>query len=45
MFLLAIHEGPRGLYPQLCRQGEGEGLVAVILVMLHYHSRKEGCKV
>jgi len=46
MFVLVIDKGPRGLYPQLCRQGgEDEGPVAVILLMLYYHSHKEGRKV
>lgn len=27
--------------PGLCPQGEGEGLVAVVLVMLYFHSHRE----
>lgn len=41
MLLLVIHKGPHGL----CPQGEDEGLVAVVLVMLYYHSHKEWHKV
>lgn len=45
MFLLVIHKGPHGLCPQLYRQGEDEGPVAVILVVLYHCSHKEGRKV